>query len=335
VSLLGAGLMLSVPSTTWGAGDGHTKSKKHRRGHPKVRDRKTHHREPPSETATTSSDAAKEPTAETSEVRIAVPAPAPTPTLAANTVELGEEAKPARQHLTQLEIVVGSRIFSRSLSYRDDLFHMLRPYDLGAAAAVLVTADWFPWASASRALSPFGLTATFEQALGLSSLGPDGTQYPTTAAFYSGGVKVRLPIGGSELSGTAAYGVHRFAIEASNSSQPKPQIPDVDYHFVRIGAASRIGLGSRFCVGLEAAYLHILDTGEIASASYFPRATVIGVEGEAFLGWELFEGWQLRSSFDVRRYAYAMNPQPGDPMIAGGAVDQYLSASFAIAYRMR
>jgi len=36
---------------------------------------------------------------------------------------------------------------------------------------------------------------------------------------------------------------------------------------------------------------------------------------------------------DYRRYFYAMNPKPGDPLIAGGALDEYVTLTAALAVR--
>jgi len=51
------------------------------------------------------------------------------------------------------------------------------------------------------------------------------------------------------------------------------------------------------------------------------------------VGYELDAGLEIRLGFDVRRYFFSMNPEVGDPFIAGGALDQYLGYTLGIAYR--
>jgi hypothetical protein len=49
---------------------------------------------------------------------------------------------------------------------------------------------------------------------------------------------------------------------------------------------------------------------------------------------------ELGSSFEIRilgtlqRYGFSFNPEPGDPKVAGGATDTYLSGGMLLAWRL-
>jgi hypothetical protein len=83
-----------------------------------------------------------------------------------------------------------------------------------------------------------------------------------------------------------------------------------------------------------ASYLHILAMGELREA-YFRRSTGHGGEGSAGVAFRLsfLEGLEARITADLRRYVFAMNSQPGDEHVAGGAVDQYIGINLSFGYR--
>ncbi|MBL9016862.1 MAG: hypothetical protein JNL83_21925, partial [Myxococcales bacterium] len=43
----------------------------------------------------------------------------------------------------------------------------------------------------------------------------------------------------------------------------------------------------------------------------------------------------VQARLDLRRYFFAMNPEPGDPWIAGGATDQYFGGAIGFAVSPR
>jgi hypothetical protein len=51
--------------------------------------------------------------------------------------------------------------------------------------------------------------------------------------------------------------------------------------------------------------------------------------GAAF---EIASGFEARLEGSYRRFFYAMNPRPGDPFVAGGALDEFWGAEAKVAY---
>jgi hypothetical protein len=51
-------------------------------------------------------------------------------------------------------------------------------------------------------------------------------------------------------------------------------------------------------------------------------------------GYEILPGLDILAGFDFRRYFYTLHPKPGDPNIAGGALDEYIAGWGGIQYRL-
>ncbi len=234
-----------------------------------------------------------------------------------------------------LDIQVGARLFTRKLTYTDDIYGALRPYSLSGAPAPGFALDWFPAAhAASGPLANIGLTAAGESAVLLGSTASSGAEYPTTSASFMLGLRYRFLFDELEASGTAAYGTQSFAIKDASPTEKRPPIPNVDYKYLRLGAAARAALGARVSLLASASYLVVLSSGEISEAAYFPRSTAAGVDAAVGLAYGLGNGLEARVGADVRRYFYTMNPTKTDATVAGGAVDQYLALTLGVAYRM-
>ncbi len=251
--------------------------------------------------------------------------------------ESAEGAGAARRPMA-LDLIVGSRVFSRSLKYVDSLSGSLRPYSLPFGAAPWLAVEIYPGAFASPGLAAdLGLTASFERSVGLVSragAAEGGAEYPTSASSYSVGVRGRYRSGRSDAGLALSYGGQAFSIADASSTSPKPDIPDVSYRFLRMGAGGRLAVSAPAALLMQAAYRHVLSTGEIGGASYYPRATARGLDASAGLAYRLGNaGLEGRVALDIRRYGFAINPRPGDMAVAGGAVDQYVGLSLGIAYR--
>jgi hypothetical protein len=240
---------------------------------------------------------------------------------------------PARRRAAALDAQLGLQFFGRHLTFNDDLFQQLRPYDLTVAPALAGALEWYPGAHFSDGpASWFGLRLSGEYAVGISSRDSQGHAHDTTAYGYSAGVRVRQLLGPADLGVVLAYGRQSFTV-ADTQANGVEGIPGVTYDFLRGGLSARVDLFSRFALTAHGAWLLILATGEIGSASYFPRSNAGGVEAGLGAAVAVRSGLEVRLSADWRRYFFAMNPMRDDPYIAGGAVDQYLSATVGVAYR--
>jgi hypothetical protein len=231
-----------------------------------------------------------------------------------------------------LDAAVGSRFVGRRLRYTDDLFEAIPTYDLLAAPAFAVEVAAYPAAMAGRRgpLARIGVRASFERVFGLSSEGSGlAGRAPTRSHAYRGGLVAHLPLGPIEGTLAACYGDHVFRIDAASAGG----VPAVAYKHLCAGGAIRWA-HRRFALEGEGAYLHVLSAGQIGGAAYFPRSRVAGVEGSLLAAVPLGASIEVRAGVALRRFFYTMNPEPGDPYIAGGAVDQYPSAILRLAYRL-
>jgi hypothetical protein len=261
------------------------------------------------------------------------PTPEPAPIRAEETLV---SAQPAETHphsaLPALDLAVGGGVMSRSLSYTDDLFHTLDSYRLSAGAAFEAGADFYPGAlAASGWPANIGLTGRYDLEPALASYDASGDRLGTTSDAWELGPKVRLPMGSIEWSASATWARQRFSVQIPPSAGLV--VPGVAYSALRGDVGARIAVFERVTLLADAAYLHVLGSGEVASQTYFPRLGVAAVEGRLGAAVRISGPFEVRAWADYRRYFFSMNPQPGDPYIAGGALDEYVTLTGALAVR--
>ena len=228
----------------------------------------------------------------------------------------------------ELVIAVEERPFWRRLRYNDDLNGRLRPSDL-VANAVGVGASWRPL----RNLRNFSVAGRGELAVGVNgSRTPDGTEYSTHSSEWSLGAGFDVRIAGARVGIGAAYGEQRFSI----GDEPMMElVPDVTYRYARGGLVVEAPLGSRWDLTVTAGWRQLLGLGGMTDAAWFPRATGAGIDGSAGIALHVTPWLDLQARVDLRRYFFAMNPEPGDPWIAGGATDQYFGGALGLAISPR
>lgn len=244
-----------------------------------------------------------------------------------------DEDAPGDHGLPALEVSVSAQFLNRQLAYNDDLFGALRPYDLPFWPFVAGELQIYPFAFVSSGpFSHLGLVVRGDGAPGLSSQDSQGNTFPTTSWGLSVLMRGRVPVDRSEIGFVAGYGVRNFQI-GTDGSDNEPEVPDTEYGFLEFGADSRINLVEELFLTLRGSYLLLTATGELGSSEWFPRNTGGGLEGEVGAAYHLLEGLELRGSFLYRRFWFSMNPEVGDPRVAGGAVDQYFGVTAGIAWR--
>ncbi len=95
-----------------------------------------------------------------------------------------------------------------------------------------------------------------------------------------------------------------------------------------------IPLGDALALELGGGYRHLFTTGELGSIDYFPRIRAAAAEGRIALDARLFGPVTAQAAAEYRRYFASMHVEPGDPLVAGGALDEYLGLSFAVGVRL-
>jgi hypothetical protein len=294
--------------------------------------------------------AAAEPVASTPDVPVAVaPAQPPAPPVPsapsrgsvdvvarsddATTVETSVSASSQAPRRTFLEVSAGGGTVSRWLSYNQDLFNAMSTYSLNVGPLIAGTLEAYPFAAlGSGPLSHVGIVGQIQHSVGVSSGSTTGTSFPTTEAQYSGGLRARFWPGASEIGVTAGGGVEGFDVAASGGLTPT--LPNYDYTFVSASADARVPLGSAVSILARGGYMQVLSNS-LAQTGYFPRATAAGVDGQLGPAVALTDLIELRLMGEYRRYFFSMNPKPGDPHVAGGALDQYAVVTLQGAARFK
>ena len=233
-----------------------------------------------------------------------------------------------------VEAYLGLRGLNRGFRYIDDRDGAVRPYDMPFGPGIAVGGEWYPGAHFTNdALAHLGVTADVEQSLFLSSAGPNGASYPTSESYWALGARARFPLGQSRLSLAAAIARHAFTIEVEHPSDPSPDIASVAYTHGRFGGDARIAMGA-LSLTFDAAYLLILDAGEIAEDHWFPRTTAHGAEVSIGFMYPLGEQFQLRGSIDGRMYLLDFHTTDADPRVVAGGLDRFVGATLALGWHL-
>jgi hypothetical protein len=228
-----------------------------------------------------------------------------------------------------LDIAAGAALFTRNFSYNDDLYQTLQGYSLGAAVAPAVELTWSPL---------FGgrgyFTGHIAMSVGLQSKDQSGTSFPTQALAWGAGLGYRFLIGEKSHVGIEARFERQGFTISGTASNPKPDIPDVGYSALAAGVDLRFSLFGPVSLLGGASYRHLFAVGELGSAAWFPRQSGMGVDANVGIGVELGRSFEIRILGKLQRYGFSFNPEPGDPKVAGGATDTYLSGGMLLAWRL-
>jgi hypothetical protein len=228
-----------------------------------------------------------------------------------------------------LELGVGSRIFSRTMSYVDN-FSGLPGYRLSRATALSVDGALHPFAlipGAGPFWSGVGLTGNVTYALGIGTDAGTGDSPSRTDVYsYELGVRHVSRAGIVDLIPHASYMIDSFIASGAELA------PDVRYQVVRAGMALRLNLSAKASLRASADYLDVLGAGPVIDGR-FPRATVLGVDLGLGASVAVTDSLEAQAAVGLRRYGFDMKVQPGDTLIAGGAIDEYLSMTLSVAYR--
>lgn len=237
-----------------------------------------------------------------------------------------------------LDLSAAVHLFTRDLSYRDDIFFSLRPYVLLLGPAIAVSATAYPAALlGDGAASRVGIGLAYEHAVGLTSVDTSDParrlKFPTTSNAFRGGVQYRHPAGAFDVAVRAGFGWRSYAVDNA-ADRPKPPIPSVFYSHLFVAGGGRWRVHRAFSLDATVGWRQLVGTGEFGAAGYFPRARGGGVE--ASLGVAIpVRPVEIRASAELERYFFKINPELGDPLIVGGALDQFLGLRVGVGYGLR
>ncbi|MET0343553.1 MAG: hypothetical protein ABW252_21255 [Polyangiales bacterium] len=239
---------------------------------------------------------------------------------------------PRRKDRDTLRAAVGVGSPFRSLAYSDPITQSLGDYRLGGALMVDLGAVYYPgrhftdgWASW------LGLDVATQLARGSRTDDALGNAFESRYSAFRLGLRGRVPVGKHAVSVFSGYAVNKVSIAAVEGDVSSPT-PNVDYRILRSGVGTELALGRRLGLGIDASYLHILSVGQLGE--WFPRATARGVELALSASYAITNYLFARVAGTYARSAFDFKSQPGDAFAAGGATDQFLTASMGMGVNL-
>jgi hypothetical protein len=237
-----------------------------------------------------------------------------------------QSSRSKRPESLQMFVGVGSPY--RSFTYSDPISPELGDYTLSGVPMFDLSLAYYPARAFTDGWASWlGLDTSAQLAIGSSSVDRDGNKYKSRYDAYRVGMRGRVPVSKHYISAFCGYAMSRFSTEAETEGVEAPT-PDVDYRMIRSGAGTELRLPRAIVLGMDAAWLHMLSVGEIGA--WFPRTTAGGVEFALFATYPLSQHFFARLTGSYVRHFFDFNSQPGDERVAGGATDQYLTASLSI-----
>ena len=242
------------------------------------------------------------------------------------------------QRPSALDITVGARIGTRSFGYNDSL-PGLRGYSLLPSPSLALLGHWYPAAHfGAGALAHLGLDVRAEMLVGVSSENDQKQKFSTSSHALGFGLRGRIPLDQIELGVIGGWGQHAFVV--ADNADVDPDVPDIKYSFLRIGADGRYQFNKAIAVQLRAAFLYGLSLGEISSPAWFPHASGNGIEAEASFQLGVSKLLAFELALGMQRYFMSLNPERGDPgvnsqtlRVAGGALDKYFFSRLGLIIR--
>jgi hypothetical protein len=221
----------------------------------------------------------------------------------------------------------------RSLEYSDDLYNRLR---------APTTNGWVYRFEAQ--LNPFAkplkdrlsLIASYEGGLaGTVQDTRNNRNFGVKFSDLEGGVRFRQPLGEHALGIQATVGQQTAGLDASSGVTG---IPEVSYTLLSPSVDFTLNFGD-LAVRTALTYQRCLGFGEISNAEWFPHMEGYGFEGQLGFDYRVSPSVVLQTAGVVRRFVLDMNSRPEDAVggqaeVAGGAVDQYLSGYFGLAFTL-
>ena len=236
-----------------------------------------------------------------------------------------------------LELAVGPRALHRTFDFNDPLSDhqagIPKPYayKLNLAPAPFVDLALYPAAFATRGLAAsFGIVARYEKLVATKTTDANGASFDTLGQQIEVGLRGRLPLGEHEVGLTVSGGKHTFHV---TQSDPGPaagsNVPNVDYTFAGIDADARLRL-SPLELGAHVGTRLVFDTGSLGK-TWFSTTKTTSIEAGVSVAYKLTPMFSVVAGADFLRYAFDFNPITAvSTVVAGGAVDQYISGFVAL-----
>jgi len=262
---------------------------------------------------------------------LAAPLPAGSaPVPAASSAQDNSPRAPPSLEPPILILSLSPEIGTRRVTYRDRVSTGLASYQSGALGLLRLGAEVFP--SRGKGLpivSDIGLFGETSRSLRSHAQFAPGDSFDDQWHAWDVGARWRGIFAGEEwLSLSIRYG--SLSSDISGPQLYGVLLPTGTLQYWRPGLDLRLPLGP-LAISLSGGYLDVVVQDAIGHA--FPRATDAGVDAGASVSWSFTPRLELRLSGRYMRFFYSLHPQPQDPFVAGGALDEY--AVFDLAFSLR
>jgi hypothetical protein len=218
----------------------------------------------------------------------------------------------------------------RRLFFRDRLTPTLVGWQSGALAVWGLSVQAYPSTGRLPVLDDVGVYGSYSRSLRSSTLTADGTlAFSTQEIAWEAGLRWRATVAGHER-GAVTMGYGSLRQDFSDARLPGYLLPAGTIQYWRPGLEGRISLG-RVVLGAGAAYLFIVRQDFLAAN--FPRASKGGIEGSVRAAMDVGKVL-LTLSGRYQRFFYSLHPQPYDPYVAGGALDELFTVDLACGFRL-
>jgi hypothetical protein len=234
--------------------------------------------------------------------------------------------------LPVLTLAADAGLGARQLTWKDDLFGQLRDYSLPAAPVVGGEVALYPGALLTRGpLAWFGLAGRLEGMPGLRSqrTGHDDV-LPTTSWAFSAALRMRAPVRFGAVWAQTGVAGRTFTIGRAGITDP--DVPSVRYLGPSFGLGAQIDLRAGLSLSPRGAFSIWAAKGDIASPAWFPGATAANVDLGLRLAWALPRGFAPYLDVAWTRTILALDPEPGDAHVAGGAADDVVGARLGLSW---
>jgi hypothetical protein len=234
-------------------------------------------------------------------------------------------AKPRGPRPPLVSLGAGFDFVWRRFRYEEPMTANLRPFDANGIGAFALYGELYPWhiATAPRFLRSLYGIVRLEFGFPLTSRATNGSEIDSYWRQIDVGARYRLRLGSrASIDFDTGWGNTMFAFGAGSLAA---EVPDVRYHFLRLGARGNLAFGRMTTwLGLEN---HIVFAGG-PLGDRFRAADVDGVAGNAGVAVRVWkQRLELRAQLAFERYGWTFESVAGDAYIADGGSDQFYGFS--------
>jgi hypothetical protein len=230
----------------------------------------------------------------------------------------------------RLSLSLGPELGIRRVSYRDRVSPGLAAYQSGAVGLLLLSAEIFPtYGKGLPVVSDIGLLGSTSRSLRARADFSTGAAFDDQWHAWDLGARWRAVFSGEEWGSLSL----RYGSLSSMLSGPplyNVLLPTGTIQYWRPGLELRFPIGL-LSLAISGGYLDVVVQDALGHA--FPRASQAGIDAGLAVSFALSRHIELHLSGRYIRFFYSLNPQPGDPFVAGGALDEYAVVELGLSLR--